>query len=441
MNDRSSAKVEVLSDRYGSQFDRAFEAGWLPAGQIDNFFGRHEIRQQKIPELFKSGSSYSAAYTATKLDFDTKRWSKFHLRTAACRGLVLKVACWLSFSEVSVGTSDRKLILSMIDRIEAAVRGQLMSLGKHHLDESPTPHRLPPPLKDLNLDKQSLEKSITDLRTAASKLEKNVRDAGVAHGVLDGKNSVRNVAQTAIDSGRILRGVESIRSHLVRTGTSSTKRTATSDPWGVGEPYSNYFRMSYPEVRDAAQIATHRKPDADAIVSTWLAQRYLFQNRPSTVQFVGRDFGARHFKDFDAVLDVGRVHDPERCIFDHKPPAFDHRNQHCATSLVRNHLSKLGHTVAHLEELVQVVHDGDAATRRSRSIAYAQSRKTGLHAIIHQARSVATNDPVLYRAIALVLDARFERSSAVDCFDRRSSIRRGPRQSTRSRRTPGHAED
>ena len=412
MNIRSLVKLEALSQRYGSRFDRALEAGWLPAGQIDNFFGRHEIRQQKIIDLFKSGSSYSASYTATKLDFDTKRWSKFHARTAACRGLVLKVACWLSLDEVPVGASDRELIHSIADRIGVAVRGQLMPLGKQQLEESPTPHRLPPPLKDLNLDKQSLEKSITDLRTAVSKLEKNVRDAGVAHGVLHGKNSVRNLAHIAIDSGRILRGVESIRLHLLRTGNGSTKRAVVSDPWGVGEPYSNYFRVSYPEVRDAAQIATHRKPDADAIVSTWLAQRYLFQNRPSTVQFVGRDFGAQQFKDFDAVLDVGRVHDPELCIFDHKPPAFDHRDQHCATSLVRDYLSKLGHTVAHLEELVQVVHDGDAATRRSRSIAYAQSRKTGLHAIIHQARSVATNDPMLYRAIALVLDARLEKASA-----------------------------
>ena len=407
MNNRSLVKLEALSQRYGLRFDRALEAGWFPAGQIDNFFGRHEIRQQKILELFKSGSSYSAAYTATKLDFDTKRWSKFHARTAACRGLVLKVAFWLSLGEVSVGTSDRKLILSMIDRIEAAVRGQLMSLGKHHLDESPKPYRLPPPLQDLNLDKQSLKKSITDLRTAASKLEKNVRNAGVTYGVLDGKNNVRNLAQTAVDSGRILRGVDSIRLHLLPTGSGSPKRATIGDPWGVGGPYSRYFRMSYPVASDAAKIATHRTPDADAIVSTWLAQRYLFQNRPSTVQFVGREFGARQFKDFHAVLDVGRAYDPERYFFDHKPPAFSHRDQHCATSLVRDQVSKLGHPVAHLEGLVQVVHDGDAATRRGQSEAYARSRTNGLHAIINEARSIATSDQMLYRGVAELLHAQF----------------------------------
>ncbi len=48
---------------------------------------------------------------------------------------------------------------------------------------------------------------------------------------------------------------------------------------------------------------------------------------------------------------------------------------------------------------------GDAATRRSKSNVYAESRSVGLHAIIKAARSYSQGDLMLYQGIAAYLDA------------------------------------
>ncbi|MFM7073685.1 MAG: hypothetical protein ACKO38_18005 [Planctomycetota bacterium] len=163
--------------------------------------------------------------------------------------------------------------------------------------------------------------------------------------------------------------------------------------------------MPGPERR--LRIATHALPDADALVSTWLTERFLFAGEACRVEFVPRDFVPADNAPYDAVLDVGRTFNPERRLFDHKPPAFGHRDEHCATSLVWQHLRAVACPSADLQELVELVHDGDAATRRSRSNAYAHSRTQGLHALITSARAYAQSDRMLYQGIAAYLDAEF----------------------------------
>jgi hypothetical protein len=73
--------------------------------------------------------------------------------------------------------------------------------------------------------------------------------------------------------------------------------------------------------------------------------------------------------------------------------------------LVWEHLGGSRGTVAHLAEVIELVHDGDAVTRRSRSARYAKSRATGLHALINHARSYCDSDQMLYQAIKVYLDS------------------------------------
>ena len=106
-------------------------------------------------------------------------------------------------------------------------------------------------------------------------------------------------------------------------------------------------------------------------------------------------------------FDIGNSHDPDRLRFDHKPPAFEDRNETCATRLVYDNLIQNGHPVGHLADLVDLVHDGDAVTRRARSSAYQDSRRRGLHAHIHCLKQIGENDVMLFNAVALWQDAKF----------------------------------
>jgi hypothetical protein len=152
------------------------------------------------------------------------------------------------------------------------------------------------------------------------------------------------------------------------------------------------------------RIATHSAPDADALVAAWLAQRFLFPGEASEVVFVPRDYRPPPVPAHDAVVDVGRAHDPARLLFDHKPPAFEDRDSTCATRLLWEHLLALGRPVAHLADLVQAVHDGDAVSRRGGSQAYKRSRESGLHALVAAARIQGHPDAGMHALAARWLD-------------------------------------
>ena len=145
-------------------------------------------------------------------------------------------------------------------------------------------------------------------------------------------------------------------------------------------------------------IFTHKQPDLDAIVSAWLAQKYLFGREQATVIFVGRSLSRAQMDAADCVVDVGNAYDPECLWFDHKPPAFADRNATCATKLVWEHLLRLKKDVAHLQPLVQVTFEGD--TRRW-SEALKESRRNGAHATLKRyARESAADSEVYARMTA-----------------------------------------
>lgn len=116
--------------------------------------------------------------------------------------------------------------------------------------------------------------------------------------------------------------------------------------------------------------ATHKKPDTDALVATWLAERFLFAGCETKVCFVERTFDSNKASPFDCVVDVGRIHSPERRLFDHKPPGYPDRYASCATKLLWEHLIAEGHPVQHLADLVQLVDEGDSVRLRAGSAAY-----------------------------------------------------------------------
>jgi hypothetical protein len=150
--------------------------------------------------------------------------------------------------------------------------------------------------------------------------------------------------------------------------------------------------------RTVKYIATHQKPDADALVASWLAARYLFNGEEAEIIFVARNYAVPADRPPDCVLDMGRANDPARLVFDHKPPALPDRNQTCAARLLWEHLLALGKPVQHLEQLIQIVHEGDRRPPRKPSPALLQSRREGLHAQVARLRQDCPDDQQLYQA-------------------------------------------
>jgi hypothetical protein len=156
-------------------------------------------------------------------------------------------------------------------------------------------------------------------------------------------------------------------------------------------------------------IVTHKRPDADALVATWLAARFLFNGEKAEVIFVSRSYAVPANPPPDCVVDVGRAYDPARLVFDHKPPAFLDRNRTCAARLLWEHLLALRKPVHHLEQLIRVVHEGDRRPPRKPSPALLRSRKEGLHAQVRLRRCL--DDQSLYGAVRSWLD-RHDRALA-----------------------------
>jgi hypothetical protein len=161
------------------------------------------------------------------------------------------------------------------------------------------------------------------------------------------------------------------------------------------------------------RVITHDKPDGDAVAAAWLAERFLFAGEPVEVLFVPRERVWGAWRVGDCIVDVGNTHDPKHLFFDHKPPAFENRHDHCAARLVWNHLVKLGRSVQHLKPLVDVVHAGDSAQERVWfKDEYAESKRAGFHKALTDAKAVHRTDADVYREMRGSLDNNHKKTSS-----------------------------
>src|SRR5688572_11046935 len=115
----------------------------------------------------------------------------------------------------------------------------------------------------------------------------------------------------------------------------SRRRSRRTDPACAIPGMFEQMREAALALYPPRTVATHRRPDADAIVSAWLAQRFLFGDEPSEVVFVDRGYVPADCQpEYDCVVDVGRSLNIERNEYDHKSPAFESRDETCATRLL-----------------------------------------------------------------------------------------------------------
>lgn len=163
-----------------------------------------------------------------------------------------------------------------------------------------------------------------------------------------------------------------------------------------------WLRPNGPATR---RIITHADPDGDALASAWLAERFMFAGAEVEVLFVRRERVLGCLRPGDCLVDVGNTFDPERNLYDHKPPALPSRHDSCATKLVWEHLLALGKPVQDLEQLVLAVFAWDSIKRRKQFAVQAKaSKKEGFHAALDAAKKRGLNNVALYRHMRRWLD-------------------------------------
>ncbi|MDM4019378.1 MYG1 family protein [Roseiconus lacunae] len=399
---RTSEKIKILAEVHGERVLRFIADGRVSPSALDNFYGRHTERQTVILDAMEQGASYSAAYSNSSGCFDTTSWAKLARRTATVRGLVLT-----SVTRVLKQTCcDAELpgAISLYSEIGSIADQLLETVADHALIPAPKPNVRKSGQRKSGSDRAEVDSIIPSLRIAKSKFWKNLRDAQRFVGKTGELPSVKDAARIAIECARIRIGIKLMELSGQR-GADNASAVDLGDYLGIGSEYWSRFPTSLPIRRPERTIATHNDPYTDALVATWMAERYLYANNTCQVAFIPRTRDQASLRGYDAVMDIGCVHEPLRHRFDHKPPAFEDRNEHCAASLVFRHLADRGVDVEHLSELVTLVHDGDAVTRRGKSEVYAHSRERGLHAVVQHAKAYATSDAMCFQGVAVYLDA------------------------------------
>lgn len=155
------------------------------------------------------------------------------------------------------------------------------------------------------------------------------------------------------------------------------------------------------------RVATHIKPDVDALVSVWLVERFLVKKDVEVI-FVPYDHDwSTEPSGVDYVVDMGYMYDPRWGLFDHKEPSFADRQETCAALLIWEHLVERRKGVARLNELVHTVHAGDSIRLRARSSAYSASKENGVHACLDRLRKSGLRERGLYIGMREWLDTHW----------------------------------
>lgn len=408
-------------------------AGMLTDIQVAQIAKRHPDRAAAIVRLLASGHSFQKAWDDSESSYDTINWGKIPSRMARGAGSVLSAAKHLIDQRKTIfGTEVEGQVRTLGTHIQSLCIEHMAVLTGYALLNRKTSklHGKASPRNTSNAKTRD-GKIVGNLKQMQRFLQKNIHDIPLFPVKLGSDKTlptVAHISRTAISIARAYVGTEILICLLDHSDWEpSSRHQREGDLLGVGEAYAGRFTGLSDRLGFSRVIATHKKPDADALVATWMAERFLFPNERCRVKFVSRLLQRRQMK-LDCVVDIGKAHDPNKLRFDHKPPAFSHRDQSCATRLVWEHLLTLGHDVGHLELLVDLVHDGDASTRRGNSAIFRASRINGLHALIKQAHLQCAegannlNDQMLYRAIKMWLDAAATSDKRI-----RAALIEGPR--------------
>lgn len=142
-------------------------------------------------------------------------------------------------------------------------------------------------------------------------------------------------------------------------------------------------------------IVTHTALDLDAITGVWLLKRYRRGLDNASIEFVNTgnpdpDLLAKA----DAVVDTGKILDPDNLRFDHHQLPGDESTGTCAALQVWEYLMSKDISVEHLKPLAMLVYAGDNALKIHGA---GSSQEVGLHALLSGFKGTnkyATDDQV-----------------------------------------------
>jgi uncharacterized UPF0160 family protein len=160
------------------------------------------------------------------------------------------------------------------------------------------------------------------------------------------------------------------------------------------------------------KIVTHSFSDLDAILSMYLVETFLIpETEKAELFFLPANTPKEDLENFDFVVDMGKVYDPEKGRFDH------HGNftNESAVSLLKKYLDKMK-IKTFLEPLLEYVHHQDLSGNYVREIVGRKNEVlefTSLHNILCSLRNARKSDLEIYLFFKEIFNALSERKKAL----------------------------
>ena len=367
-------------------------------------------RARYIIQSMQNGQTTTDAFSYVTGMYDTTEWAEITSCLRRARGKLLCAAAkyyWRSSVELTVEERDgAKAELNELKRDLSLLLDQTTAFPLPSLSfgiptafsEQPIENPGRNQIKDLNA-----------IRLAHSWVKKCLNDVPLIAEMINVAPSQSERAYINIEVAMMTSGVDILENLLADDHSEPFWTPHPLDPFGVGKRYAPWLSSVAFSIPPRAEIATHCKPDADALVAMWLAERFQFTNRSCFIRFFDRRTELATLQKYDCKVDVGRIRKEDHRLLDHKPAAFNDPGDICATRRVWDFLRGRGENLDWLKPLVDLVHDGDAVSRHAGSVAFQNSRRHGLHAHIACLQKTVDSDIVVYNATAIWLDALYLR--------------------------------
>ena len=390
--------------------------------ELSNFWYE---RAERTIRMIMDGQPVSLAFRYRPGEFDTHSWNEVESRLRRFRGMLLKSAIYQYRIPRNFSESKRQRLIQSINQIRSDCYQILQCTANFPLE--PTEFgEFPDSVEraEIDLANRSMLNIGPQINFVASVVGKCADNIPKIPRKLGLPPTVVQRAVVNIEVMRLLQAAQLLFRMLDGHELPPPERTQPGrDPFGVGPRYARLLSSAESPWDAEFRIATHCNPDADALVSAWLLSRFHWRGLSSKVEFV-RGRNSCELNNYNAVVDIGGCHEPSRLRFDHKQPAFQNRDETCSTKLVWQYLTETGWEVANLSNLVELVHDGDAVSRRGSSIPYSNSRRNGLHAHIDALRQLSESDEMLCNSALLWLDSLFLNEPSICSSSPRQSIPR-----------------
>lgn len=271
-------------------------------------------RADAIRSLMSDGRSFTAATKSTFDQYDTVKWLEIPSRIWRARGVLFQAARGLCYdfktrNLITSCENERKGFKSQAaelqqlcrDLVGEVARFPLLPQEKGRLPESDQSK------PDWNTEiKITIPQLLGWFKQAHRFVSKCAHDIPLIPEKIHTPPTLVQRARICVEVARIMAALDVIAMTLSVEPSPPAKidKRKTIDVYGLGKPFSTWVANAFraEDMPFEKTIVTHARPDADAVVATWMAERFIFAGKRCRVRFVTSRFGPIRMQSRESAL-------------------------------------------------------------------------------------------------------------------------------------------